>query len=133
MYVRSMPRMMRRDMAMPPSVRPMEMPREAAACGIDMSQSLIEAKPSSAANFVTSTLGMIAWTRLAMACQTVDAQQAREIGLVQAVYPQAEFAARARAFAEQLASFPREAVGLAKLAIDAASRCFAQLNEGEQL
>ena len=61
------------------------------------------------------------WAKwIAMAGQTVDAQQAREIGLVQAVYPQAEFAARARAFAEPLASFPREAVGLAKLAIDAA-------------
>ena len=61
------------------------------------------------------------WAKwLAMACQTVDAQQALAMGLVQAVYPAAEFAARARAFCEKLASFPREAVGLAKLAIDAA-------------
>lgn len=61
------------------------------------------------------------WAKwIAMACQTVDARQALEIGLVQAVYPAAEFPARARAFAEQLATFPREAVGLAKLAIDAA-------------
>jgi enoyl-CoA hydratase len=61
------------------------------------------------------------WAKwIAMACQTIDAEQAKAIGLVQAVYPQAEFAAKARAFCEQLASFPREAVGLAKLAIDAA-------------
>jgi enoyl-CoA hydratase len=57
---------------------------------------------------------------LAMACQTVDAQQALAMGLVQAVYPAAEFPTRVRAFCEKLASFPREAVGLAKLAIDAA-------------
>lgn len=62
-----------------------------------------------------------AWAKwIAMACQTIDAHQALAIGLVQAVYPAAEFAARARAFCQQLASFPREAVGLAKLAIDAA-------------
>lgn len=61
------------------------------------------------------------WAKwIAMACQTVDARQALEIGLVQAVHPAAEFPARARAFAEQLATLPREAVGLAKLAIDAA-------------
>ena len=62
-----------------------------------------------------------AWAKwIAMACQPVDAQQALAMGLVQAVYPAAGFAARARAFCDQLASFPREALGLAKLAIDAA-------------
>ena len=61
------------------------------------------------------------WAKwLAMACETVDAGQALALGLVQAVYPAAEFQTRARAFCERLASFPREAVGLAKLAIDAA-------------
>jgi enoyl-CoA hydratase/carnithine racemase len=61
------------------------------------------------------------WAKwLAMACETVDAGQALAMGLVQAVYPADGFPARARAFCERLASFPREAVGLAKLAIDAA-------------
>ncbi|MEZ4279694.1 MAG: enoyl-CoA hydratase/isomerase family protein [Myxococcota bacterium] len=61
------------------------------------------------------------WAKwLAMACESVDARQALAMGLVQAVYPAAEFPARARAFCERLASFPREAVGLAKLAVDAA-------------
>lgn len=58
---------------------------------------------------------------LAMAGETVDAEQALAMGLVQAVYPAAEFPARVRAFCERLASYPREAVGLAKLAIDAAA------------
>lgn len=61
------------------------------------------------------------WAKwLALACETIDARQALAMGLVQAVYAADEFPARARAFCERLASFPREAVGLAKLAIDAA-------------
>ncbi|HLG66752.1 MAG TPA: enoyl-CoA hydratase/isomerase family protein [Acidimicrobiales bacterium] len=61
------------------------------------------------------------WARwLAMACETVDAHQALAIGLVHAVYPRAEFPARVRAFARRLASMPREALGVAKVAIDVA-------------
>ncbi|MCU1344185.1 MAG: Enoyl-CoA hydratase/isomerase [Acidimicrobiia bacterium] len=62
------------------------------------------------------------WSRwLAMAGQTVDAQQALTMGLVHAVYPAAEFAERTQAFARHLAGLPREAVGLAKIAIDTAA------------
>ena len=43
------------------------------------------------------------------------------IGLVQAVYPAAEFAGRARDFALELATQPRQAVGVAKVAIDTAA------------
>ena len=61
------------------------------------------------------------WARwLAMAGEPVDAQQAVAIGLVHAVYPEAEFAERVQEFARRLAGMPREAMGLAKVAIDAA-------------
>ena len=55
-----------------------------------------------------------------MAGEPVDAQQAVAIGLVHAVYPEAEFAERVQEFARRLAGMPREAMGLAKVAIDAA-------------
>ena len=62
------------------------------------------------------------WARwLAMAGQTVSAEQAMIMGLVHAVYPAAEFADRTQAFARQLAAMPREAVGLSKVAIDVAA------------
>jgi enoyl-CoA hydratase len=61
------------------------------------------------------------WARwLVMAGQTVDAQQALNIGFVHAIYPEAEFAARVQEFARHLAGLPREAVGLAKVTIDVA-------------
>lgn len=59
------------------------------------------------------------WARwLAMAAQTVDARQAREMGLVQAVYDAAEFDAAVDRFVEGLVALPREVLGLSKLAID---------------
>ncbi len=62
------------------------------------------------------------WAKwLAMAGETVDAQTALTIGFVHAVYPAAEFAERTQAFAARLAGYPREALGLAKLAIDTAA------------
>jgi enoyl-CoA hydratase len=61
------------------------------------------------------------WARwLAMAGEPVDAPQAVSIGLVHAVYPEADFAERVQEFARRLAGMPREAMGLAKVAIDAA-------------
>lgn len=61
------------------------------------------------------------WARwLAMACETVDAQQALAIGLVHAVYPADTFQEQVQAFARKLAGLPREAVGLTKHAIDVA-------------
>lgn len=61
------------------------------------------------------------WARwMAMAAEPVDAQQAMAIGLVHAVYPEAEFSERVQEFAHRLAGMPREALGLAKIAIDAA-------------
>jgi enoyl-CoA hydratase/carnithine racemase len=62
------------------------------------------------------------WARwLAMAGQTVDAQQALNIGLVHAMYPAGSFADEVQAFARHLAALPVEAVGLAKIAIDTAA------------
>lgn len=62
------------------------------------------------------------WARwLAMAGQPVDAQLALTMGLVHAVYPAAELAERVQAFARHLAGLPREAAGLAKVAIDVAA------------
>ena len=63
------------------------------------------------------------WARwMAMAGERVTAQQAVTIGLVHAVYPQGEFAESVQRFAERLASMPREAMGMAKLAIDVAAQ-----------
>ena len=62
------------------------------------------------------------WAKwLVMAGETIDAPTAREIGFVHAVYPAAEFSERVDAFARRLAGSPREALGLAKMAIDTAA------------
>ena len=59
------------------------------------------------------------WVKwLAMAGQSIDAERAREIGLVHEVYPDADFHDRVHAFARHLAGLPRQAVGIAKLAVD---------------
>jgi enoyl-CoA hydratase/carnithine racemase len=61
------------------------------------------------------------WARwLAMACERIDARQALAIGLVHAVYPADEFAEAVQVFARKLAGMPREALGVAKIAIDTA-------------
>ncbi len=61
------------------------------------------------------------WARwLAMAGERVGAQHAMAIGLVHAVYGIDEFGDRVQEFARKLAGMPREALGLAKIAIDAA-------------
>jgi enoyl-CoA hydratase len=62
------------------------------------------------------------WARwLAMAGQQVDAQQALTIGLVHQVLPVHGFTDAVLAFARRLAGMSGEALGLAKLAIDAAA------------
>lgn len=59
------------------------------------------------------------WARwLVMAGREIDAQTALRIGLVQEVYPDAEFEAGVRGFAAHLASMPPEYLGLAKLTIE---------------
>ena len=60
------------------------------------------------------------WAKwLVMAGERITAEEALHIGLVHAVYPAEEFEERVQAFAHKLAGTPREALGLAKLAIDA--------------
>lgn len=62
------------------------------------------------------------WARwLVMAGESIDAQQAREIGIVHAIYPEDEFEQRTRAFCLKLASKPYELLGLAKLSIELAT------------
>jgi enoyl-CoA hydratase/carnithine racemase len=62
------------------------------------------------------------WARwIAMAGETVTAQQAVAMGLVHAAYPPDEFAEAVRRFADRLAGLPREAMGMAKMAIDVAA------------
>jgi enoyl-CoA hydratase len=62
------------------------------------------------------------WTRwLAMAGQQIGSEQAVTIGLVHQVFPDDEFADGVQAFARHLAGLSAEALGLAKLAIDAAT------------
>jgi enoyl-CoA hydratase/carnithine racemase len=61
------------------------------------------------------------WAKwLVMAGTTIDAEQARAIGLVHDVLPAETFAERVQEFARKLCSMPREALGLAKVTIDAA-------------
>jgi enoyl-CoA hydratase len=61
------------------------------------------------------------WARwLAMAGQTMDAQQALSAGLVHAVYRDEEFHEAVSAFARDLVSQSSEALALAKITIDAA-------------
>jgi enoyl-CoA hydratase/carnithine racemase len=62
------------------------------------------------------------WARwMALAAKQVPAEQAVTIGLVHQVVPEVELAATVDALAAHLAGLSREAVGLAKLAIDAAA------------
>jgi enoyl-CoA hydratase len=62
------------------------------------------------------------WAKwLVMACQTIDAERAKQIGLVHDVFPSETFQERVREFALKLGSMPREAMGLAKVTIDAAN------------
>jgi enoyl-CoA hydratase/carnithine racemase len=62
------------------------------------------------------------WARwLAMAGETIDAHEAKAIGLVHRVLPAETFQDDVQAFARKLCEMPREALGLAKVAIDAAA------------
>ena len=62
------------------------------------------------------------WAKwMVMAGETITAQQALAIGLVHAVYPADEFDEAVHAFARRLAAMPREAIGVAKIAIDTAA------------
>ncbi|EIV91593.1 enoyl-CoA hydratase/isomerase family protein [Frankia sp. QA3] len=62
------------------------------------------------------------WARwLAMAARPVDAERALTIGLVHDVFTDEEFAASVREFARSLVALSPQALGLAKLAIDAAA------------
>jgi enoyl-CoA hydratase/carnithine racemase len=62
------------------------------------------------------------WTKwLVMAGQSVDADQAKHIGLVHDVFAPDTFHQQVREFAAKLCQMPREAMGLAKVAIDAAN------------
>jgi enoyl-CoA hydratase/carnithine racemase len=56
-----------------------------------------------------------------MASRSITAQQALDIGLVHEVYEDAVFAQRVQEFACGLTQLSGEALGLAKLAIDAAA------------
>jgi enoyl-CoA hydratase len=61
------------------------------------------------------------WAKwLVMMGETISAQQALDIGFVHAVYPADEFDEAVDAAARKLASMPREALDVAKMAIDAA-------------
>lgn len=58
------------------------------------------------------------WAKwMIMAAQTVDANQALQMGLVHAVYADDKFDDQVNIFCTHLASLPKETVGLAKLAI----------------
>jgi enoyl-CoA hydratase/carnithine racemase len=58
---------------------------------------------------------------LAMAGEPVDAELARTIGFVHRVLPDETFHADVAAFAHKLAAMPAEALGAAKIVVDAAA------------
>jgi enoyl-CoA hydratase/carnithine racemase len=61
------------------------------------------------------------WAKwMALAGRKVDADKALQIGFVHEVFPDEQFPEQVRAFAQDLVGLSREAIGLAKLAIDAA-------------
>ena len=62
------------------------------------------------------------WAKwMAVACEPVGAEQAKQIGLVQDVFPSETFSQQVMAFARKLVTLPREAMGLAKITVDAAN------------
>ena len=62
------------------------------------------------------------WTKwMVMGCETIDADEAKRIGLVHDVFPLETFQDKVRDYALKLCSMPREAMGLAKVTIDAAN------------
>jgi len=94
---------------------------EAARFGLPEVENLGVIPGSGGVSRVTRLVGP-AWGKwLAMAGETVDAEQALNMGLVQAVYPVEKFAAEVDRFVRRLAGLPTEAVGLAKVAVDAAA------------
>jgi enoyl-CoA hydratase len=62
------------------------------------------------------------WAKwLAVACENVTAEEALSMGFLHRVIPAANFPAEALAFAKKLATIPGDAMGVAKLAVDAAA------------
>jgi enoyl-CoA hydratase len=62
------------------------------------------------------------WARwLVMAGEQVDSDQAQQMGIVHAVYPDEEFESKVRAFCAKLAKKSYEVLGLAKLSIELAA------------
>jgi 2-(1,2-epoxy-1,2-dihydrophenyl)acetyl-CoA isomerase len=77
--------------------------------------------PDSGGSFILPRLvGLSKAMELLLLGDTVDAREAQRIGLVARVFPAAEFAASARAIAEQIARAPR-GIGLIKRALNHAN------------
>ena len=77
--------------------------------------------PDSGGSFIlTRLVGLSKAMELLLLGDTVDAKEAQRIGLVARVFPAAEFAASARAIAEQVAKAPR-GIGLIKRAVNHAN------------
>lgn len=75
------------------------------------------------------------WAKwLAMAGQSIDAERAFAIGLVHEVYADEGFHDQVHEFAKKLAGLPRQAVGIAKLAVDVcANTDLASARQVEQI
>jgi 2-(1,2-epoxy-1,2-dihydrophenyl)acetyl-CoA isomerase len=77
--------------------------------------------PDSGGSFIlTRLVGLSKAMELLLLGDTVDAMEAQRIGLVARVFPNAEFAARAREIAERVAGAPR-GIGLIKRAVNHAN------------
>ena len=93
---------------------------EAATFGLPEVSNIAVIPGSGGVSRLTRLIGP-AWAKwLVMAGATIDAKQALAIGLIHDVYPPDEFPDTLQALAQRLAAMPREALGLAKVAIGAA-------------
>jgi enoyl-CoA hydratase len=94
---------------------------DAAWFGLPEVENLALIPGSGAISRLTRLIGQPWLKWMAMAGQRIDPEQALSMGYVQAVYPAADFPAEVQRFARHLVSLPREAMGLAKLAIGASA------------
>ena len=84
--------------------------------------------PDSGGSFILPRLvGLSKAMELLLLGDTVDAREAQRIGLVARIFPAAEFAASARAVAEQVARAPR-GIGLIKRAVNRANLASLEQN-----
>lgn len=93
----------------------------AASAAFALPETKIGALPGSGGiSRLTRLVGIAEAKWLVMGAQTISPDRALRVGLVHSIYPDAEFADAAHAFAAQLVALPKEVLAMAKLVIEAA-------------